>query len=192
MIYSDDTISTIYAIIKKFVYAATEYPTYTARTDFIKPDGNYATVFIENLNQNHNAKGDFAGYDSNGGTISYLNYNVSATIKFFRDGAMNSMFALRSAVAQPNTYEETDFFSGNKLSLLRMEMTTNVSVPIDKGSWEERAQTLAIFNTSIGWSEDTGQITSVNIETIVEAEKSSIDDEIEVDSDGVTYNQISG
>lgn len=186
MYYSEDTTESIYTVIKKFIYSATGYNVYTERTNFIKPDGNYATVFIESYQSTGDNKGDTAGYDSDGNIIRFKNYNVTVTTRFYRDGAFNQMLSLHNYFASPTEFSDLPLFEEDFIALLRMNLISNVSVPIDDSNWEERAQCLMTFNTSIAWTEDVGEISEITITTTTNGGNGDITGSTEIDSDGTT------
>lgn len=186
MEYTDDSTDTLYTIIKKFIYTATGYPAYTERKKFIKPYGNYATVYIMSYIDNMWGRGDESEPDSDGIITRSKSFNVQVTVRLYGDGAFNKMVSLKNYFASSTEYDDTPYFSSGDIALLSMNLITDVSVPIDEDNWEERAQSLMTFNTVFTWTETTGAIDNITITSTVSGGSSDVTGSSEIDSDGIS------
>lgn len=131
-------------LIKQFIATSTSLNVYTHRTNFIKPEGQYATVWLNNL-EPIGLDNQFLGYDDTGRIERAILYKVTATISIIRSPARPQ---LMSVIASLETPEYGRFLSEtNNVQLLKKGILSDSSAVLDGDIWEDRASTILEFNT---------------------------------------------
>ena len=147
-----DDYKRVEKIIKQFVATPTDLNVYTHRSDFIKPAGQYATVWIndiEPLGMDHQR----LGLDDLGRRESAILYKVTATVTVIRSPSKPQMISIISSLETPE-YERS-LSEENNIMLLKKGIVTDSSAPIDGDKWEERCSTILEFNTYFTYTEPT-------------------------------------
>jgi hypothetical protein len=156
---------------------------YFARTNFIKPETDFATIRISNMNPL-----EYAGYffDNDGVTAqeSYLNYEVSVDIRSFRGSATATCALMRHGLSMKELSDK--HLALNNIGYLRSSTISDTSSILDGEQWEQRAAFTAIFHIVVKQSDAAGSDGAV--ETVETTETTELaDGSTVVQTDTITF-----
>ena len=139
-------------LIKQFISTATTLNVYTHRSNFIKPDGQFVTVWINDL-EPLGMDNQKLGLDDTGRMERAILYKVTATVTVVRSPSRPQIMSIIANLETP----EFDYFltEENNIMLLKKGIITDSSAPLDGDQWEDRCSTILEFNTYFTYTEPT-------------------------------------
>jgi hypothetical protein len=151
--------------IANFINYVTKNPTYIERSNYIKPDGEYETLYLSNIEPvSYDATNH--GADEYGYNIRSKGYNVYATIRSYREvnsHPQSRQVALTSALEDPKAFS---IICGDTVGVIQKGEPKDVSAPIDMETWEARSRTNLVFYTYMLFKESRYPGVIEKVETI--------------------------
>jgi hypothetical protein len=156
---------------------------YFARENFVKPDTDFVTIRLSNMNPIERA-GYLVGNDAVTAQESYLNYEVSVDVRSFRGQALATCASMRHGLDMKELWHK--HLVVNNIGYLRSSTISDVSSILDGEQWEQRYAFTAIFHIVIKQSDAAGSDGAVETVEITETTELA-DGSTVVQTDTITF-----